>query len=94
MAVLVTMQVEPVNWEKFKTAYEWAYHQKPKGFISSKIYRSESNPKKVLVVEEWESHDAFHKVADKIGDEFNKRAGTAGLEWQDEVWAASGVAVK
>jgi hypothetical protein len=39
-----------------------------------------------LVVQEWDSHDAFHKSSDKYGDEFNQRAGTQGLDWRTGVW--------
>jgi hypothetical protein len=43
------------------------------------------------VLEEWESHEAFHKMADANGDEFNKRAGAEGKEWIDRVWATASI---
>ena len=89
MSVLLTMQVGPVDWEKFRAATEWGYNQKPSGLISGKIYRAEGDQSKVLVVEEWESHDAWHDYANKVGEEFQSRAGTAGLDWDDTIWVLS-----
>lgn len=43
----------------------------------------------MFVLEEWETHDAWHEFADKVGEEFNDRAGTAGLDWQDAIWVLS-----
>jgi len=86
MSVLISMQVGPVDWEKFRAAVEWANAQSATGHISRRVLRAEDDPRTVLVIEEWESHEAFHKGADALGDEFNKRAGTEGLEWQDRSW--------
>ena len=92
MSVLLTMQVGPVDWDKFKTASEWGYGQKPEGLISGKVYRAEGDQSRALVVEEWESHDAWHEFADRVGDEFNSRAGTEGADWQDTIWVLSDAA--
>ena len=86
MAILVTMQVGPVDWDKFKSAAEWGRGFPAPERASSKVYRSQSDPKQVLVVEEWASHDAMHKYQDQLGDEFNSRAGTEGLDWQTNIW--------
>ena len=86
MSVLITMEVGPVDYQKLKGAMEWAESRNPKGHIASKLYRSESNPSTVLIIDEWDSHEDFHRHADAIGEEFNKRAGTDNLEWRDESW--------
>lgn len=86
MSVLITMEVGPVDWQKFKSAIDWAAGRSPKGHIGTKVYRSEDDPSKVLIVDEWESHDDFHRDSDEIGEEFNRRAGTEGLEWRDLSW--------
>ena len=85
------MQVGPVDWDKFRSATEWGYSRKPIGLISGKVYRAEGEPSTVLVVEEWESHDAWHQYAGRVGDEFNRRAGTEGANWQDTIWMQSDV---
>jgi quinol monooxygenase YgiN len=86
MSIVVTMQVGPVDWEKFKAATAWSKQFPATGRTSGRVYRSEEDPSHVFVVEEWESHDAMHKYQDQIGDEFNSRAGTEGLEWETGVW--------
>jgi quinol monooxygenase YgiN len=90
MAILVTMEVGPVDWEKFKAASDWAKQFPAQGMISSETYRAESDPSRVLVVERWESHDHMHRYQDQLGEEFNRRAGTEGLEWKDAVWELAG----
>lgn len=89
MALLVTMQVSPVDWGKFKAACEWAATKEQKGRRSERIFRAEGDPKSVLVVQEWDSHDAFHAASDELGDEFNRRAGTEGLDWITGTWVLS-----
>lgn len=86
MGILVTMQVGPVDFEKFKAADAWMSKLETPGRRSSKIYRAEGDPKSVLVVQEWDSHGSFHGASEKHGDEFNKRAGTEELEWITGVW--------
>lgn len=90
MAVLVTMEVGPVDWEKFRAACQWADAQPAPGFRSRRLYQLESDPRTVLVVEEWDSHDTFHAASEKYGKEFNTRAGTERLEWRDHVWVPAG----
>ena len=87
MAILVTMEVGPVDWSKFKAALDWSKAFPADGRLSSEVYRAESDPAKVLVVERWGSHDELHRYQDRVGEEFNRRAGTEGLEWKDAVWA-------
>ena len=92
MAIVVTMQVGPVDWDKFKAAIDWGKGTPSPGRTYSRVYRSQSDPSRVLIVEEWDSHDSMHHYQDQVGEEFNRRAGTEGLDWQDAVWelAASG----
>jgi heme-degrading monooxygenase HmoA len=86
MAVVVTMEVGPVDWSKFQAAMDWMNSEPQTGLASNKVYRSEDDPNKLLVVQEWDSHDSFHAASDKYGDEFNRRAGTEGLDWRTGVW--------
>jgi hypothetical protein len=86
MAILVTMEVGPVDRAKFQQAIEWMNTQPEGGVRSTKVYYAEENPSVALVVQEWDSHDAFHESSDKYGDEFNQRAGTQGLDWRTGVW--------
>jgi hypothetical protein len=86
MAILVSMQVGPVDWEKFKGAMDTYAGDKPAGLRSQRVYRGESDPATVLVLEEWDSHDAMHAYQERVGGEFNAKAGTAGMQWTTGTW--------
>jgi quinol monooxygenase YgiN len=93
MSVLVQMTVRPPSFETFADAVGWMGSQgTPKGLHSSRVYRDENDAGTVSVIQEWDSHDAFHASSEEIGDEFNRRAGTEGLEWETHIWADSGIA--
>jgi hypothetical protein len=80
------MQVGPVDWDKFQSAMEWGRAYPATGRSSARVYRSQEDPSRVMVVEEWDSHDSMHNYQEQLGDEFNRRAGTEGLDWQTGVW--------
>jgi len=86
MSILVTMQVGPVDWTKFKAAIDRFGAERPAGLHSSRAYRQQGDVSRVLVVEEWDSHDAMHAFQEKVGDEFNRLAGTEGMEWDVSLW--------
>jgi len=86
MSILVTMQVGPVDWTKFKGAMDRFTAERPAGLQSSRCYRRQGDESRVLVIEEWDSHDAMHAFQDKVGDEFNRLAGTEGMEWNVSLW--------
>ena len=73
MAILLTMQVGPVDWNKFKDAVDWARSIPAPGRKFSHVYRAQGDGGVVLIVEEWDSHESMHKYQDQGGDEFNKR---------------------
>ncbi|HXH20860.1 MAG TPA: hypothetical protein VNN10_02445 [Dehalococcoidia bacterium] len=89
MPVLVTMEVGPVDWVKFQSALQWMESQPAPGLRANRVYRMESDAATLLLVQEWDSHDAFHASSEKLGDEFNRRAGTEGLDWRTGVWTAA-----
>ena len=86
MSILVTMQVGPVDWTKFKAASDRFRNDSPPGNLYSRTYRMQGDPSRVMVVEEWDSHDAMHAYQEKVGDDFNRLAGTEGLDWQVALW--------
>ena len=86
MSILVTMQVGPVDWTKFSAAADRFRSERPAGLHSSRIYRKQDAREQVLVVEEWESHEAMHSYQERVGDEFNRLAGTEGLNWEVSLW--------
>jgi hypothetical protein len=84
------MEVGPVDWTKFVAAMEWGKGLAAAGRSSGRVFRGEHESDRVLIVEEWESHDAMHAYQDKYGDEFNRRAGTEGLDWSVSTWMLAG----
>lgn len=86
MAMMVTMQVGPVDWSKFRAAMAWANQSEAPGRHWTHVYKGESDANTAFVVEEWDSHDAMHAYQEKLGDEFNRRAGTDGLQWTTATW--------
>lgn len=90
MSVLVSMRVKVADWNPFREATDWMVGLgKPAGMHWSKVYRQEGDPNHVLVLQEWDDHDSFHKASDEVGEEFNRRAKTEGLEWVTFVWTES-----
>ena len=82
MSVIVTMEVEPIDWAKFQAALRWLEGQPAEGLRSSKGCHGESLPRRGIIIQEWDSHDAFHAASERNGDAFNQMAGTKGLDWR------------
>ncbi|MFY9586180.1 MAG: hypothetical protein WAT66_01855 [Actinomycetota bacterium] len=94
---LVWMTVQPRDVKAFNDTMGWYVENvksdKPKGLHSSHLYVREGEPGLVLDLEEWDSHDDWHAVTEKHGDEFNKRADTEGLDWETFIWHPSDATV-
>jgi hypothetical protein len=89
-SVVVWMTVRPRDWKAFKDTVGWAVDRpRPKGLHSTQVYRREGDPNLVLDLEEWDSHDIWMQFADAVGEEFNKRADTEGLDWETFIWHPS-----
>lgn len=89
-SVVVWMTVHPRDWNTFKETVGWTVSlDRPKGLHSTQVYRREGDPDLVLDLEEWDSHDIWMQFADQVGEEFNKRANTEGLDWETFIWHPS-----
>jgi len=89
-SVVVWMTVRPPDWNAFKETVAWMHSlPKPKGLHSAHTYRREGEPGLVLELEEWDSHDIWMETADQVGEDFNKRAKTEGLDWETFIWHPS-----
>ncbi|HKZ76128.1 MAG TPA: antibiotic biosynthesis monooxygenase [Actinomycetota bacterium] len=85
--VLVQFRVTVPDVAKFKAAYEkWRDAFEQDGAGDQRLYRSESDPNEVTMMSEWASHDEMHAASEKYGPDFNKEAGTEGLEWETRIW--------
>ena len=89
-STLVWMTVRVRDWNAFKSTIEWVGTQeRPKAWHSAHTFRREGDQDLVLDLEEWDSHDIWMQFADKVGEEFNKRANTEGLDWETFIWVPS-----
>ena len=85
--VLVQFRVNVSDVERFKAAAKkFAPVMEELGGRNHRAYVSESDPTEVTTLSEWESHDAMMAATDRFGDDFNRDAGTEGLEWETRIW--------
>lgn len=87
MSVFVTMTVKPPDPAKFEAAIKEDFAKGlPAGAKSQFWAKSENDASLYVIAGEWESHDAMHAYSEKVGDDFNSRAGTEGVDWETNVW--------
>jgi len=85
--VLVQFRVKVPDVERFKRAAEkFTPVIEELGGHNHRAYVSESDPTEVTTLSEWESHDAMMSATDRFDDDFNRDAGTEGLEWETRIW--------
>ncbi len=85
--VLVQFRVNVPDLERFQRAAEkYTPVMEELGGHNHRAYVSESDPTEVTTLSEWESHDAMMAATDRFGDDFNRDAGTEGLEWETRIW--------
>jgi quinol monooxygenase YgiN len=85
--VLVQFRVHAPDVERFTAAAaKFAPIMEELGGRNHRAYVSESDPNEVTTLSEWESHDAMMAATDRFGDDFNREAGTEGLEWETRIW--------
>lgn len=85
--VLVQFRVTVPDVERFKATiakYEPIFEKD--GARNQTAWFSESEPSEVTTMSEWDSHDHMMSSTDKWGDDFNREAGTEGLEWETRIW--------
>jgi hypothetical protein len=85
--VLVQFRVQVLDVERFKkAATKFAPVIEGLGGRNHRAYVAESDPSEVCTFSEWQSHDAMMAATDTFGDDFNREAGTEGLEWETRIW--------
>lgn len=87
MSVLVQFRVRVPDIERFRRTQE-KYRPVMEGLGGRAIraYVAESDPSEVTTLSEWGSHDEMMAATDRFGDDFNREAGTEGLEWETRIW--------
>lgn len=79
--VLVQFRVRAQDVERFTTtARKYGPVMERSGSWNQRVYHAESDPSEVCTSSEWDSHDAMMQATDRFGDDFNRDAGTEGLE--------------
>jgi hypothetical protein len=85
--VLVQFRVRVPDVERFKAAADkFTPVIEGLGGRNHRAYTSEADPQEVTTLSEWDSHDAMMAATDEFGEEFNREAGTEGLEWETRIW--------
>jgi hypothetical protein len=85
--VLVQFRVKVTDLERFRAAIDkYAPTIAELGGRNHRAFVSESDPTEVCTLAEWDSHDSMMAATDRFGDEFNRDAGTEGLEWETRIW--------
>jgi hypothetical protein len=85
--VLVQFRVKVPDVERFRRAGEqFAPIIADLGGRNHRAYVSEADPTEVCTLSEWDSHDAMMAATDRFGEDFNRAAGTEGLEWETRIW--------
>ena len=78
---------------RFVAACEtYAPRMEEMGGKAGAVYEDQNEPGLMSTISEWESHDAMHAASEKVGDDFNRDAGTEGLDWTTHIWERRGSA--
>jgi hypothetical protein len=81
------MIVRPPDRQKFEAAMREADQPgQAEGAWDQFWGRHEGDPALYIVGGKWQSHEAMHRWTDKVGPDFNAKAGTEGVEWQTMTW--------
>ena len=85
--VLVQFRVRVPDVARFKsTQAKYVPMMEELGGRNNRAYSAESDPNEVTTFSEWESHNAMMAATDKFGEDFNRDAGTEGIEWETRIW--------
>ncbi len=91
MSVIVQFTVKVQDVDRFVAASEkYAPMMEEMGSRNGAVYEDENEPGLMSTMSEWDSHDQMHAASEKAGDDFNREAGTEGLDWTTHIWARKG----
>ena len=81
MSVMVQFTVQVNDVGRFIAACEkYAPMMAEMGGRQGAVYEDQNQPGLVSTIAEWDNHDAMHEASEKMGDDFNREAGTEGLD--------------
>jgi hypothetical protein len=91
MSVMVQFIVKVPDVGRFVAASEkYAPMMEEMGSRNGGVYEDENDPGTMSTISEWDGHDQMHEASEKYGDQFNKEAGTEGLDWTTHIWHKRG----
>ena len=91
MSVIVQYIVKVPDVDRFvATSDKYASMMEEMGSRNGSVYEDENEPGLVSTMSEWDSHDQMHAASEKVGDDFNREAGTEGLNWTTHIWEKKG----
>jgi hypothetical protein len=87
VSVIVQYIVKVPDVDRFvATSDKYAPMMEEMGSRNGSVYEDENEPGLVSTMSEWDSHDQMHAASEKVGDDFNREAGTEGLNWTTHIW--------
>lgn len=91
MSVIVQYIVKVADVDRFlATSKKYAPMMAEMGSRNGAVYEDENESGLMSTMSEWDGHDQMHAASEKYGDEFNREAGTEGLEWTTHIWHKKG----
>ncbi|HWO71863.1 MAG TPA: hypothetical protein VNP94_14110 [Actinomycetota bacterium] len=85
--VRVQFVVRVPDVERFvATAKRFEQANVDRGARNPRVLIDENDPNLVCMMADWESHEAMHAASEELGPDFNREAGTEGLDWTTYVW--------
>ena len=87
VSVVVQFKVRVPDVERFRSAIEkWRGKFEADGARNAQLYTAESDPNEIGWFAEWDSHDQMMESSERHVEEFQKDAGTEGLDWETRIW--------
>jgi hypothetical protein len=91
MSVMVQFIVKVQDVDRFVAASEkYAPMMEEMGSRGGSVYEDENERGVMSTMSEWDSHDQMHAASEKLGDDFNREAGTEGADWTTHIWTKKG----
>jgi hypothetical protein len=91
MSVIVQYIVKVPDVDRFvATSEKYAPMFAEMGSRNGAVYEDENEPGLMSTMSEWDGHDQMHAASEKYGDDFNREAGTEGLQWTTHIWHTKG----
>jgi quinol monooxygenase YgiN len=91
VSVIVQYIVKVQDVDRFvATSEKYAQTMEELGSRNGSVYEDENEPGLVSTISEWDSHDQMHAASEKVGDDFNREAGTEGSNWTTHIWQKKG----